>query len=51
MDVTLMRLLWAIVAVMTGFFPGFIAYIVAWIVMPEAPRMLTAGSSVPVTNP
>ena len=32
-DVTLMRILWIIVALCTGI--GFIAYIVAWIVMPR----------------
>ena len=35
MDVTLMRLLWAIVAVLSGIAPGVVAYLVAWIVMPE----------------
>jgi len=33
MDVTLMRILWLIVAFATGI--GFIAYIVAWICMPR----------------
>src|ERR1700746_526130 len=33
MDVTLMRVLWLIVALGTGI--GFIAYIVAWIAMPR----------------
>jgi phage shock protein C len=33
MDVTLMRVLWIIVALSTGI--GFVAYIVAWIVMPR----------------
>jgi len=32
-DVTLMRVLWLIVALFTGV--GFIAYIVAWIAMPK----------------
>jgi phage shock protein C len=32
-DVTLMRVLWIIVALFTGV--GFIAYIVAWIAMPK----------------
>jgi phage shock protein C len=32
-DVTLMRILWIIVALSTGI--GFIAYIVAWIAMPK----------------
>lgn len=32
-DVTLMRVLWLVVALFTGI--GFIAYIVAWIAMPR----------------
>jgi phage shock protein C len=38
LDVTLVRVVWLIVAVMTGF--GFIAYLIAWIVMPEEPTPL-----------
>jgi phage shock protein C len=38
MDITLMRLLWAVVAVLSGIVPGIIAYLVAWIVMPEEPE-------------
>lgn len=34
MDVTLMRVLWLVVALVTGGI-GFIAYLVAWIVMPK----------------
>ncbi len=36
LDITLMRLLWAIISVMTGIFPGLIAYLVAWVIMPES---------------
>lgn len=34
-DPTMIRLLWVIVTVFTGFFPGILAYIIAWIIMPE----------------
>jgi phage shock protein C len=37
-DVTVVRAVWLITALMTGV--GFIAYIVAWIVMPDEPYML-----------
>ena len=37
-DATLIRLLWIIVTIVTGFFPGLIAYIVAAIVMPKKPE-------------
>jgi phage shock protein C len=38
-DVTLMRILWIVVALFTGI--GFIAYIVAWIVMPRDDSPIT----------
>ena len=51
MDQTLMRLLWAVITVMSGIVPGIIAYLVAWIVMPEEPEALpvTAGQHVTTT--
>jgi len=39
-DVTLVRLVWLISAIMTGVL--FLPYIVAWIVMPEEPLLLAA---------
>ena len=36
-DVTLVRLLWAVLTLFSGCFPGVIGYIVCWIVMPVAP--------------
>ena len=53
LDVTLVRVLWLVIAFMTGV--GFLGYIVAWIVMPDEPYMLTtqipAGQQQQVTNP
>jgi phage shock protein C len=51
LDVTLVRLLWAVVVVMTGFVPGVLAYVIAWIVMPEEPLAIAAVSGQQVTNP
>lgn len=34
-DVTVVRLTWLLTAIFTGF--GFLAYLVAWIIMPEEP--------------
>jgi len=34
-DATLIRLLYAILTIFTGFFPGIILYLVAWIIVPE----------------
>jgi phage shock protein PspC (stress-responsive transcriptional regulator) len=36
LDVTLIRLIWIIVAIFGG--TGFLAYVVAWIVMPSEPE-------------
>jgi phage shock protein PspC (stress-responsive transcriptional regulator) len=41
---------WLITAFMTGF--GFLAYLIAWIVMPEEPLLLPAPAGAQhVTNP
>ena len=49
LDVTLVRLAWLIVSLMTGV--GLLAYPVAWIVMPEEPLRLAAPAGQHVTNP
>jgi phage shock protein C len=35
LDTSLVRILWVLVTFAFGFFPGLIAYIVAWIIVPE----------------
>ena len=42
-DVTVVRILYIVVSVLSAAFPGLLAYFVLWIVMPEAP---TAEQSV-----
>jgi phage shock protein PspC (stress-responsive transcriptional regulator) len=37
LDVTLVRVLWLVGTFFSGVVPGIIAYMVAWIVMPEEP--------------
>lgn len=37
-DSNILRLLWILVTVFTGFFPGLIAYIVAAIIIPPASK-------------
>ena len=50
LDVTLVRLVWLFVALMTGV--GLLAYPIAWIVMPEEPLRLPAPvGAQPVINP
>lgn len=34
-DVTLLRVIWVLVVIFTGIFPGVVAYLVAWMVIPE----------------
>lgn len=40
LDVTLVRLVWALVTVLSGIFPGAVVYAVSWIVIPEEPLAL-----------
>jgi phage shock protein C len=48
-DVTLVRVVWLIVAFMTGV--GFLSYLIAWIIMPEEPLLLPAPTGVqPMTD-
>jgi phage shock protein C len=46
-DVIVIRLVWLVVAFLGG--TGFLAYVIAWIVIPEEPLMLSApaGQQVP----
>jgi phage shock protein C len=49
-DANLVRIVWLITAIMTGF--GFVAYLIAWIVMPEERLLLAAPAAAqPATNP
>jgi phage shock protein C len=36
-DPTIVRLLWAFITLVTGVVPGILAYVIGWIIMPEAP--------------
>ena len=49
-DVVLVRVVWLITAILTGI--GFIPYVIAWIVIPEEPLLLTAPKNAEqVPNP
>ena len=37
LDASLVRLLWVLVTLASGFFPGVVTYILAWIIIPEEP--------------
>ena len=42
LDVSLVRILWVFLTFAAGFFPGLIAYILAWIIIPEESYLLAA---------
>jgi phage shock protein C len=48
-DVTLMRILWVLTAFLG--LGGVVAYIVAWVIMPEEPLAITAPLASVVANP
>jgi phage shock protein C len=48
LDVTLVRLVWLLVAIMTGV--GVLSYPIAWIVMPEEPKPLQAPAGYQATH-
>jgi phage shock protein C len=39
MDTSLVRILWVFLTFASGCFPGIVAYILAWIVIPEEPAL------------
>ena len=49
LDVTVVRVVWLIVAFFGG--GGILAYIIAWIVMPEEPEMVTTAPAVTSPQP
>jgi phage shock protein C len=46
LDVTLVRILWVFLTFASSFFPGVLAYILAWIVMPQEPALPAAPAVV-----
>src|SRR6185436_17166142 len=45
-DVTLVRLVWVVLSIVPGgFIGGLVAYVAAWIVMPDAPGPVTTTST------
>jgi phage shock protein C len=51
LDVTLVRVLWLVITIFSAVVFGILAYVVAWIVMPEEPEYLPAPQGQQVTNP
>jgi len=42
LDTSLVRILWFFITLACGIFPGIIAYVLAWIIIPEEPFLLPA---------
>jgi phage shock protein C len=42
LDVSLVRILWVFITFMAGIFPAVIAYVLAWIIVPEEPAVYPA---------
>ena len=49
-DSTIVRLVWVLVFVFTGFVPAGIAYVIAWILMPQAPVPVVVAAPQPPPN-
>jgi phage shock protein PspC (stress-responsive transcriptional regulator) len=43
-------LLWAVLTILSGIAPGIIAYLVAWIIMPEEPQTAAVAAGQHVTT-
>jgi phage shock protein C len=39
LDASLVRILWVFLTFASGFFPGLIAYVLAWIIIPDEPAL------------
>jgi phage shock protein C len=45
LDTSLVRILWFFITLACGIFPGFVAYVLAWIIIPEEPYLLPVVQS------
>jgi phage shock protein C len=51
LDISLVRILWFFVTFVSGVFPGFVAYVLAWIIIPEEPELKpVVAAQQPVTG-
>lgn len=51
MDVTIVRILWLCLTILAAGFPGVIAYIICWVVIPEQAVMLPPAYTPPAAPP
>src|ERR1035437_8209301 len=45
LDVSLVRILWFFITLACGIFPGVVAYVLGWIIIPEEPLLLPVTTS------
>ena len=45
LDTSLVRILWFFITLACGIFPGIIAYVLGWIIIPEEPLLLPVAPS------
>ena len=50
-DPTVLRILVVFVTIATGILPGIVAYVVAWILMPQAPYVVAASAATHTASP
>jgi phage shock protein C len=51
LDTSLVRILWFFITLACGIFPGFVAYVLAWIIIPEEPELKpVVAAQQPVTS-
>ena len=48
LDPSLVRLLWILITLSSGIFPGVVTYILAWIIIPEEPVLPPVVAATPV---
>ena len=51
LDPVFVRVIWVVGTCITGFIPGIVAYLLAWIIMPEQPLPVVTTSPPPVATP
>jgi phage shock protein C len=51
LDVSLVRVIWVVVTILSGIFPGVVVYALAWVIVPEEPLALPGmDTRAPVGN-
>lgn len=49
-DPTIVRLVWVLIVLFSGIFPGVIAYLLGWMIIPLAPEPASSHSAVQATQ-